>query len=52
LGKRLARLLLLLANFGKDGKLEPIVGRFSQETLAEVIGTTQSRGRRDASTST
>src|SRR6202043_204773 len=31
--KRLARLLLLLANFGKEGKLEPIVGTFSQETL-------------------
>jgi CRP/FNR family cyclic AMP-dependent transcriptional regulator len=41
--KRLARLLLLLANFGKQGKPEPIVGRFSQETLAEMIGTTRSR---------
>ena len=41
--KRLARLLLLLANFGKDGKPEPIVGKFSQETLAEMIGTTRSR---------
>jgi CRP/FNR family cyclic AMP-dependent transcriptional regulator len=41
--KRLARLLLLLANFGKDGKREPIVGTFSQETLAEMIGTTRSR---------
>jgi CRP/FNR family cyclic AMP-dependent transcriptional regulator len=41
--KRLARLLLLLANFGKDGKPEPIVGTFSQETLAEMIGTTRSR---------
>src|SRR5258705_13226181 len=41
--KRLARLLLLLANFGKEGKPEPIVGRFSQETLAEMIGTTRSR---------
>jgi CRP/FNR family transcriptional regulator, cyclic AMP receptor protein len=38
--KRLARLLLLLANFGKEGKPEPIVGNFSQETLAEMIGTT------------
>jgi CRP/FNR family transcriptional regulator, cyclic AMP receptor protein len=41
--KRLAHLLLFLANFGKDGKPEPIVGKFSQETLAEMIGTTRSR---------
>jgi CRP/FNR family transcriptional regulator, cyclic AMP receptor protein len=41
--KRLARLLLLLANFGKEGRPEPIVGTFSQETLAEMIGTTRSR---------
>jgi CRP/FNR family transcriptional regulator, cyclic AMP receptor protein len=41
--KRLARLLLLLANFGKEGKPEPIMGTFSQETLAEMIGTTRSR---------
>src|SRR6202022_4199963 len=41
--KRLARLLLLLANFGKEGKPAPIVGTFSQETLAEMIGTTRSR---------
>src|SRR5207344_704341 len=41
--KRLARLLLLLANFGKEGKPEPIAGKFSQETLAEMIGTTRSR---------
>src|SRR5579871_2571802 len=41
--KRLARVLLLLANFGKDGRPEPIVGKFSQETLAEMIGTTRSR---------
>ena len=41
--KRLARLLLLLANFGKEGKPEPILGKFSQETLAEMIGTTRSR---------
>ena len=40
--KRLARLLLLLANFGKEGRPEPIVGTFSQETLA-MIGTTRSR---------
>jgi CRP-like cAMP-binding protein len=41
--KRLARLLLLLANFGKEGRTEPIIGKFSQETLAEMIGTTRSR---------
>jgi CRP/FNR family transcriptional regulator, cyclic AMP receptor protein len=41
--KRLARLLLLLANFGKEGRPEPIVGKFSQETLADMIGTTRSR---------
>jgi CRP/FNR family transcriptional regulator, cyclic AMP receptor protein len=36
--KRLARALLLLANFGKEATVEPIVGKFSQETLAEMIG--------------
>ena len=41
--KRLARLLLLLANFGKEGKPEPIVAKISQEMLAEMIGTTRSR---------
>ena len=41
--KRLARVLLLLANFGKDATVEPIIGNFSQETLAEMIGTTRSR---------
>src|ERR1700729_2115609 len=41
--KRLARLLLLLANFGKDSKPEPIIAKISQETLAEMIGTTRSR---------
>jgi CRP-like cAMP-binding protein len=41
--KRLARLLLLLANFGKAGKTEPILAKISQETLAEMIGTTRSR---------
>ena len=41
--KRLARTLLLLANFGKEATVEPIVGKFSQETLAEMIGTTRSR---------
>ena len=41
--KRLARLLLLLANFGKEEKPEPILATISQETLAEMIGTTRSR---------
>ena len=41
--KRLARLLLLLANFGKEGNPEPIIAKTSQETLAEMIGTTRSR---------
>jgi CRP/FNR family transcriptional regulator, cyclic AMP receptor protein len=41
--KRLARALLLLANFGKEGKLEPVIAKISQETLAEMIGTTRSR---------
>jgi CRP/FNR family transcriptional regulator, cyclic AMP receptor protein len=41
--KRLARLLLLLANFGKEGKPQPVIGKISQETLAEMIGTTRSR---------
>src|ERR1700740_1462044 len=41
--KRLARLLLLLANFGKDGAPQPIEAQVSQETLAEMIGTTRSR---------
>src|ERR1700726_2069138 len=41
--KRLARLLLLLANFGKDEKPEPILAKISQETLAEMIGTTRPR---------
>ena len=40
---RLARLLLLLANFGKEGNLQPIKVQVSQETLAEMIGTTRSR---------
>jgi len=38
--KRLARTLLLLANFGKEGRPEPIIAKISQETLAEMIGTT------------
>jgi len=41
--KRLARALLLLANFGKEGRPEPILAKVSQETLAEMIGTTRSR---------
>ena len=41
--KRLARLLLLLANFGKESKPEPLIAKISQETLAEMIGTTRSR---------
>jgi CRP-like cAMP-binding protein len=41
--KRLARMLLVLANFGKDSKPEPIIAKISQETLAEMIGTTRSR---------
>jgi CRP/FNR family cyclic AMP-dependent transcriptional regulator len=41
--KRLARVLLLLANFGKDDKPEPVVAKLSQETLAEIVGTTRSR---------
>jgi CRP-like cAMP-binding protein len=41
--KRLARMLLLLANFGKDAKQEPVIAKISQETLAEMIGTTRSR---------
>ena len=41
--KRLARVLLLLANFGKEGKPEPVIPKISQETLAEMIGTTRAR---------
>ena len=41
--KRLARALLLLANFGKEGRPEPIIAKISQETLADMIGTTRSR---------
>jgi CRP/FNR family cyclic AMP-dependent transcriptional regulator len=41
--KRLARTLLLLANFGKEGDPEPVLAKISQETLAEMIGTTRSR---------
>jgi len=41
--KRLARILLLLAHFGKEGKPENVVPKISQEALAEMIGTTRSR---------
>ena len=41
--KRLARVLLLLAHFGKEGKREPVIPKISQESLAGMIGTTRSR---------
>lgn len=41
--KRLARILLLLANFGNEGKPEPVIANISQETLAEMVGTTRAR---------
>ena len=41
--RRLARVLLLLSHFGKEGKPEPVIAKISQETLAEMIGTTRSR---------
>jgi hypothetical protein len=41
--KRLARILLLLAHFGKDGKSETVIPKISQESLAEMVGTTRSR---------
>ena len=41
--KRLARLLLLMANFGKEGAAEPAIPKISQETLADMVGTTRSR---------
>ena len=41
--KRLARVLLLMANFGKEGKPEPVIAKISQGTLAEIVGTTRSR---------
>jgi CRP/FNR family transcriptional regulator, cyclic AMP receptor protein len=43
--KRPARVLLLMANFGKEGKPEPIIPKISQETLAEIVGTTRARVR-------
>jgi CRP-like cAMP-binding protein len=41
--KRLARALLLMAHFGREGKPEEVIPKISQETLAEMIGTTRSR---------
>jgi CRP/FNR family transcriptional regulator, cyclic AMP receptor protein len=41
--KRLARVLLLMAHFGKEGRPEPVIAKVSQETLAKMIGTTRSR---------
>ena len=41
--KRLARVLLMLAHFGKEGVPQTVVPKISQETLAEMIGTTRSR---------
>ena len=41
--KRLARLLLLMANFGQESKPIPLIAKISQETLADMIGTTRSR---------
>jgi CRP/FNR family cyclic AMP-dependent transcriptional regulator len=41
--KRLARVLLLLAHFGKEGRPEPVIPKISQETLADMVGTTRSR---------
>jgi CRP/FNR family transcriptional regulator, cyclic AMP receptor protein len=41
--KRLARVLLLLANFGKEGQQQKVIPRISQETLAEMVGASRSR---------
>jgi CRP/FNR family transcriptional regulator, cyclic AMP receptor protein len=41
--KRLARIFLLMANFGKDSDPEPVIAKISQETLAEMVGTTRPR---------
>ena len=41
--KRLARALLLLAHFGKDGQTEPVIPKISQAMLADMVGTTRSR---------
>jgi CRP-like cAMP-binding protein len=41
--KRLARMLLMLAHFGKEGEPQPVIPKISQETLAQMVGTTRSR---------
>ena len=41
--KRLARMLLILANFGKEGRPDAVIPKISQETLAEMVGTTRAR---------
>jgi CRP/FNR family cyclic AMP-dependent transcriptional regulator len=41
--RRLARILLLLANYGKEGRNETVIGKIDQETLAQMIGTTRNR---------
>jgi CRP/FNR family cyclic AMP-dependent transcriptional regulator len=41
--KRLARVLLLMANFGKEGKPESVIAKINQETLAQIVGTTRSQ---------
>jgi CRP-like cAMP-binding protein len=41
--KRLARLLMMMANFGEESKRVPVIAKISQETLADMIGTTRSR---------
>ena len=41
--KRLARILLLLAHYGKEGKPEPVIQKISQETLTKMVGTTRPR---------
>jgi len=41
--KRLARILLLLAHYGKEGEPEPVIPKISQDTLADMVGTTRSR---------
>ena len=41
--KRLARMLLMLAHFGKEGEQQPVIPKISQETLAQMVGTTRSR---------
>ena len=41
--KRLARILLLMTRYGKDGKLEPVIPKITQDTLAKMVGSTRSR---------